>query len=244
MKKVLFILLMITTSIVAQKNINNYKYIIVPNKFDFLKKENQYQTSSLTKFLFNKHGFNAFLADDKLPEDLGINRCLALTGIVKNESGMFSTKCVIELRDCFNKIIFTSTIGTSKQKDYKKGYHEAIRKAFKSIKFLNYKYSPLENELVEIPVKRLAKTKAIPKKVVENVTKTNKTPNLYAQEKTNGFQLINTKPEVVFQIIRTNVKDVFIIKDKNGILYKSEEIWIAEYYNDGIKKVENYQVKF
>ncbi len=37
MKKIFLILLMISTSIFAQKQMNNYKYVIVPNKFDFVK---------------------------------------------------------------------------------------------------------------------------------------------------------------------------------------------------------------
>ena len=49
MKKIIVLLLFISSSIYAQKKINDYKYIIVPNKFDFASKEDQYQTSSLTK---------------------------------------------------------------------------------------------------------------------------------------------------------------------------------------------------
>jgi len=46
-----------TISLTSQtKKMSDFKYIIVPNKFDFLKKSNQYQTSSLTKFLLQKKG--------------------------------------------------------------------------------------------------------------------------------------------------------------------------------------------
>ena len=75
-KKILFLTVfcIMTLSIVGQSKINNYKYVIVPSKFEFLKKKDQYQTSSLTKFLFEKYGFNAYLDSDKLPEDLNKNR--------------------------------------------------------------------------------------------------------------------------------------------------------------------------
>ena len=237
MKKILFILLMITTSIFAQKKINNYKYVIVPNKFDFLKKNDQFQTSSLTKFLFNKYGFIALLSDEEFPKDLANDKCLALKGIVKKRSSMLTIKTVVELRDCFNRIVFSSNIGRSMKKEYKKGYHEAIRNSFKTIQNLKYNYIPAKNEIA----------------VKENITIINEpkvdkntviTPNLYAQSITNGFQLVNTKPEVVFEIIKTSVKDVFIIKNKNGIIYKNKDLWIAEYYKEDLKIIEEYYIKF
>lgn len=237
MKKLLFLFtLIVSKSVFAQKTINDYKYIVVPNQFEFVKSPDKYRTSSLTKFLFNKHGFTAFLSDEMLPEDLQENRCLALTADVKDASGMFTTKNIIELKDCGNRIIYTSTEGKSKIKDYKKAYHEAIREAFNAIKKLNYKYIPskgfkeVQSEVVETIVK---------KKVVKLADN-----ELFAQPKENGFQLINTKPEIVFELLNTYVKDVFIIKNKNGILYKSNDVWTAEYYKNNTKVVEEYKVKF
>ena len=122
MRKIFFVLSLLTVSVFAQKNINNYKYIVVPNKFDFVNKVDQYQTSSLTKFLFNKHGFTAFLAEDDLPSDLAENRCLALTAVVESSSSMFATKNVIILKDCANKTVYSSKEGKSKLKEYKKQY--------------------------------------------------------------------------------------------------------------------------
>ena len=247
MKKIFCVLLFLTASVFSQKNINNYKYIIVPNKFDFVQKSDQYQTSSLTKFLFNKYGFKAFFADEKLPSDLAVNRCLALTAVVKRESSLLATKGVIELRDCYNKVIFTSITGKSKFKEYKKAYHEVIRKSFKSIQNLNYNYNPEKKDVVNVKIQKDLVKEVSPKSIAKKplkVLKNNSKLNLYAQAVANGYQLVDTKPEVVFKIIKTGIKDVFIIENKNGILYKSGEIWIAEYYNGGVKKVENYQVKF
>ncbi|MDO6744879.1 hypothetical protein Q4553_09845 [Tenacibaculum soleae] len=246
MKKIFLILLMLTTSIFAQKKVNNYKYIIVPNKFDFVNTVDQYQTSSLTKFLFNRAGFTVFLSDDKLPKDLSVNRCLALTGTIKDASTMFVTKSKVELKDCSNNVIYTSIIGKSKTKDYKKAYHEAIRNAFKSIETLNYKYVPVKKEESNNLVNKtpiVTVPKIIKNKEVLN-RQNNTIVNLYAQTIANGFQLVNTKPSVVYQILKTNVADVFILKNKNGILYKNNANWIAEYYKDGVKVTEQYQIKF
>ena len=42
----------------SQTNLNNYKYVIVPKKYDFLKEEDQFRLNGLTKFLFEKYGEN------------------------------------------------------------------------------------------------------------------------------------------------------------------------------------------
>ena len=38
-------------------NINDYKYVSVPDRFDFLKTSDQYQLNSLTEFLLKKNGY-------------------------------------------------------------------------------------------------------------------------------------------------------------------------------------------
>ncbi len=68
---------------------------------------------------------------------------------------MFTTKSIVELRDCSNKIIFSSKEGKSKDKEYKKAYHEAIRNAFKSIQSLKYKYIPVKDTVIENKEKML-----------------------------------------------------------------------------------------
>lgn len=233
MNKIITLLLMISTSIQAQKQVNNYKYIIVPNKFDFLKTVDQYQTSSLTKFLFKKHGFTVFLADEVLPNDLAENRCLALTAVLTDASSLFTTKNSITLKDCGNKDIFSSKEGKSRIKDYKKAYHEAIRNSFKSIKALKYNYTPI------IIQKNDNQSKLVVEKTIDNSV-----INLYAQPTKNGFQLVDANPKVIFKLLKTNVKGIFVIEDENGIIYKNNNIWIAEYYKNGIKTIEKYQVKF
>ncbi|OEJ99440.1 hypothetical protein A8C32_09020 [Flavivirga aquatica] len=135
----------IVTTVFSQSNLNNYKYIIVPNKFDFLKQKDQYQLNSLTKFLFNKYGFEALVEGQNYPEDLVRNRCLALRSNVIKGSGLFKTKLNVVLKDCNDKVVYTSGAGESREKEYKTAYNLAIRAAFKSIEALNYKYKPTES---------------------------------------------------------------------------------------------------
>ena len=100
------------------------------------------------------------------------------------------------------------------------------------------KTSPVIAKKVNVFVKD---TLATQKNTEEKIVKLNV---LYAQENKNGFQLINTKPEVVFILFKTNVKDVFIVKNIDGILYKNNESWIIEYYKNENLITEKYQIKF
>ena len=254
-KKIVFTVLFFTAfiSFSQQKSVNNYKYVIVPTQFDFLSSPDQYQLNSLTKFLFDKYGFKAFLSDEQLPEDLAKNRCLALTATVKNNSGMFTTKNKVELKDCYNNVVYTSTEGKSKQKEYKKAFQEAVRNAFKSIQALHYKYNG-EIVAVEAPTEPTNPIKSTVPVSVEFPTKETPQPTkpvikdtknvLYAQAITNGFQLVNTKPEVVFQVLKSSKKDFYFLKNKDGVLFKKGTNWIAEYYENDTLVQKQYQVKF
>ena len=250
-KTIFFLILLVSTSVYSQQaNFDKYQYIIVSDKFDFVKTTNEYQTSSLTKFLFRKKGFKVFLGNDKLPKDLQDNRCIALQAIVKDASSMFTVKTFIEVKDCHGKILYTSKVGKSKEKEYQKGYREAIRNAFDTMADFEYSYSPAslvktdEKEEIIIPIAGV---------VLPNITAELKAAGnaiagvvgvLYAQAVKNGFQLINTKPEVVFIILNTNLKDVFVIKDKNGVFYKVDENWVSEYYENNQLIQKEFQVKF
>ncbi|MCF4102255.1 hypothetical protein L1I30_11300 [Gillisia sp. M10.2A] len=142
MKKTLFIcaVFFMTAASTFAQNLNSYKYVVVPNRFEFLKESNQYQLNELTKFLFEKYNFKAFFNDEEISEEFGSNRCSMLYADVIDNSGLFSTKLQLILRDCNNKQVFVSEEGTSKIKEFKKAYHEALREVFESVEALNYAY--------------------------------------------------------------------------------------------------------
>lgn len=125
----------------AQNSVNDYKYIIVPEGYVFLRENDDYQLNSLTKFLFEKYGFTAFIRGEDLPEDLKTNGCKGLRADVRKNSGLLKTKLIVDLIDCNGSVVFSTKEGTSREKEYKKSYHEALRNAFKDIQALNYKYN-------------------------------------------------------------------------------------------------------
>lgn len=137
-----FIACFVASSIFSQTNLNDYKYIIVPKKFDFLKKENQYLLNSLNKFLFDKNGFNTLVEGETYPEDFKRNRCLGLRSDVIKGSGLLKSKLTVVLKDCNDQVVFKSKVGESRIKEFSKSYSDALRKAFKSFETINYSYVP------------------------------------------------------------------------------------------------------
>jgi hypothetical protein len=124
----------------AQAQLNDYKYIIVPKQFEEFKRKNQYQTSTLVKHLFTEKGFEA-VYEDELPEELNNNRCLGLRAKLVDGSSLFTTKASVILENCNGQQVFTTKEGKSKEKDYKDSYGEALREAFTSFDTTEYSYN-------------------------------------------------------------------------------------------------------
>lgn len=189
----LIALFLFVTVSFAQGELNGYKYIIVPKKYNFLKgEEDRYRLNSLTKYLFTKNGFNTIFQDDSFPEDLLANPCLGVIVDINDGSKMFSTKLMFELSDCYNKIVFTSIEGASREKLYEKAYQEALRGAFVSFEAMNYEFNPSEvtnisqtsklNNTNNVTVVKTQEEPTIvesePKISVAAETKVNEEPNL------------------------------------------------------------------
>jgi len=176
----------------AQTNLNDYKYIVVPKKFEDFKRENQYQTSTLIKHLFTQKGFST-LWDDDLPDEVASNRCQALFVKLRNKSSMFKTKTTVVLNDCNNQEIYATSEGDSKQKDFKLSYTEAITEAMKSFDRLQYKYNGKSevNEPITVSFKNDVKN-------VDDVEKTsvkskNQDGQVVVQEATTERQTYKSK---------------------------------------------------
>ena len=56
----LLIFLFVSYSGYAQNTINNYKYVLVPEKFDFSREDNQYGLNTLAKSLLEEKGFSVY----------------------------------------------------------------------------------------------------------------------------------------------------------------------------------------
>jgi len=125
----------------SQSEINNYKYVVVPLQYEFLKGQDMYRLNTLTKFLFKENGFDTYFTKQKLPDDLFKDRCLAMYADLEEGNGFRRTKLTVLLRDCHGELIFKSDVGDSGNNVHQERYHEALREAFQSFKRLNYKYN-------------------------------------------------------------------------------------------------------
>lgn len=141
-----FLVVFLASSMGMQAQLNDYKYIVVPKKFNAFKNENQHQTSTLIKYLFVNKGYNAVYEDD-YPDDLKENPCLGLKVDLIDDSSLFRTKTSLALKNCQSKEIFRTNEGSSKIKDFKEAYNDAIRKAFRSFNLVNYQYQPKDIEV-------------------------------------------------------------------------------------------------
>ncbi len=247
MKKLVFVFILFSTVAFSQ-NINNYKAVIIPLKYDFLKSENQYRLATLTKLNLQKAGFVAFYSNEAIPSEYK-DRCSLLTVDVKKESGFLMTKLAVVFNDCFGKLVFQSEMGKSKLKEYESAYSEALNDAFRSINALNYKY-----ELSQLPIQQV--TQVIPVAVVNSPISSSATvvqdfPNsnaelLYAQAIPTGYQLVDASPKVVFKLNKTSVPTLYTaIKDnRQGVLIQKENQWFFEYYENDKLFSELVRVKF
>ncbi len=189
-KAILLILLLgFIVPVSSQNELNSYKYIVVPIKYDFLKKENQYRVNSYTKYLFDKEGYQAFYQGDGYPDDLRADPCLAVTAYVLNESNAFTTKIFIVLKNCQGEVVLQTVEGRSKIKQFEKTYIDALKKCFVTIQELDYAYDPemisKESEAVRVAEseKREDKVTTAPVAVaVPVVTQKNQTPEKITKE--------------------------------------------------------------
>ena len=163
---IMYLCLLISFSSFSQTSVNEYKYVSVPDNYSFLKGNDQYQLNSLTVFLFEKNNFTVLNSLKNYPSDLATNSCLLLKSDLIKIKGFFKTKLQLVLTDCRDNIVFSSEIGQSKLKDFKKSFQEALRNTFVSVTELNYGYSgSITSPKPPLP------------SVVDKGTKKGKTPN-------------------------------------------------------------------
>ncbi|NIG55944.1 hypothetical protein [Chitinophaga sp. Cy-1792] len=256
----LLFLLFVPFAAFAQNTVNNYKYVIVPEKFSFQKDENQYGLNSTTQMVLGGKGFSAVLDNKEMPTELAGNRCSALTADVIQRKALFVTNLTFILKDCQGNILFKSKEGKSREKDYAASYNEALRDALSSIDTLHYEYNgttytaPQPSVAVQsrpaAPVVAPAPAQAAAMQPAPATAEmTNKETNgktLYAQATANGYQLVDTSPKIVLTLYKSTAAEYFIADSgtDKGIVLKHNGDWYFEYYKDGKLITEKLNVKF
>jgi hypothetical protein len=231
----------------AQTSINNYKYVLVPVRYDFSKEDNQYGLNTTTKLLLEQKGFVAYLSNEVLPPELAGNKCNALKAEVTESKGFLVTKLTLMLKDCMGNVVFKSKEGKSREKEWPAAYNGALRDAFTYLDAEPYKYdstalTPTQPVAATPPTVPPAPSAApAPPAAVADLTGT-----LYAQATPNGFQLVDTTPKKVVTLLKTSVPDYFIAEAgaSNGIVFRKEGAWVFEYYKDNKLVSQKLDIKF
>lgn len=143
----IFFCLMILPKGISQIEVPEFSHVIVPEQYEFLKGKDKHQLNSLTKFLLNKNGFKAVFED----ELTAFNKCDVLWADLLSEEGLIYTKLTLILRNCNDDEVARSEQGKSKQKDYKKAYHESLRNALGGFFASQFQIIPSVKKEITIP---------------------------------------------------------------------------------------------
>jgi hypothetical protein len=251
-KRILFLLFFVTFYGFSQ-SINDYKAIIIPLRYEFLKSDNQYRLQTLTKFNLQKAGFKAFYSNQSTPVEFN-DRCSLLYIDVINKSVFLTTKIQITFKDCNDKIVFQSIVGNSKEKEFEKAYSEALNEAFKSVYDLQYKFSTeavdtksdsIQN-IVAAEITSEVLVSVLDSKKESKIKEAKSLDLLYAQPTSYGYQLIDSEPKVIMKLYKTSNPISFIAFKGSiqGVLVSSENLWFFEYYQNDLLISEIINVKF
>lgn len=253
MKKVIFIIaLFFSFFLQAQEK---YKYVIVPNQFSFFKEADKYNLNSLTKSFFETEGFIVFY-DTDIPDHLLNDRCEMLYADVLENNKLFTTNLNVNIKDCANKIIAESVIGTSRDKDFQRAYTIALRNALTSLRGkLNFAntYVKSQNKTQEIKeAKNIIKSEKYNNSdlIVDNQTIKNDKKEfdekLTAIETASGYKLLNSKGLEIMVLGNTSVDNVFFAyRDRiQGILIRKINDWYFDYYEKGVLVSKKIDIAF
>lgn len=251
MKRYILLLLLIVSisGYAQQQTINNYKYVLIPETFSFLREYNQYGLNTLAKSLLEEKGFTAYFDNSNIPKELAGNRCNALNAEVVQKKGLFVTNLTLLLKDCQGNIVFKSKEGKSREKEFDVSYTMALKDAFTSLTDVPYAYNGTTNappqQIAPAPATVPAAAPATAPAPVPVETK-DAAGTLYAQPTANGYQLIDTAPKKVLTLFKTSVPDYFIADNgsSHGILLKKNGAWYFEYYKDDKLMAEKLLIKF
>lgn len=248
------ILLLFSSAVCFGQSISNYKYVIIPAKFSAQKKPGQFGLNELTRQFMQKNGYTAYLDSEILPAEVIRDNCNKIYVNVLEDNTLRKTRLWVEIKDCTNKVLFTSARGESLEKDNRVAYNQALRAAFKSFDKPEFKYDPSAKQHENTPGPALSKiTEAVaPQKAgVEPGTRSQASVGppgdvLNAQPIENGYQLVDTTPKIVLKMFTTSNPDVFIGEADNakGVVTKKSGKWFFEYYEQKTLVVKPLNIKF
>jgi hypothetical protein len=184
-----------------------------------------------------KYGFETYYNNEEAPDEFIQSNCNKIFVDVAESSNIFITKLKVTIKDCKGAVLATSDIGTSKEKEYRVAYNEALRMAFDNFTELkSHQYQPnikkveLSNEIVSEAVKGSS----------QETTSEVLNRKLSVVTTENGFDLYSVESKLVLSAKVTSLKNVYIAVAgvEKGLLLKGYDgLWYFEYYREGSKKL-------
>lgn len=239
----------------SQEVLNQYKYVVVASQYEFQSEQNQYDFNDLTIFLLKKSGLNILKTGGVFPADYNIGTCNALNVNIQ-VTGFLSQNMTVDFVDCTGTVVY-SLESKSREKDYRKAYHECIREALESLDGYTYKFNPvnsmnnsvkesfqeieeviMEPEPFEESVDDIAAT-AIPVTTLKEFTYMDKPLKWRLKpEQNGGFKLYEYATEIGTLRKLSNNSFIVTATKFNGIAYPDGATIVLEYELDGaLKKV-------
>jgi hypothetical protein len=262
MKRLVFLVFLLSYALAKAQSINNYKYVVVDNQYEFQSEPNQYRLNEFIIFELDKYNFKAYRNTDELPADLEKTPCKAMYLTLK-ESGFLATNLEYAFRGCDGNVIFEFPIGTSRTKGFQKAYFEATRDAFGVLGKDAYTYEgpfskPMQSTVmtsvaIGIPVSEVMEEKFEKKTEFIEVSKTidmpaeSKAAKLvmdYTQKSENPYSLIFNESGENFDLYNAGIKvgsgrksaaGVYLVSTDTftGIGFVENELFIIEYDKGG-----------
>ena len=197
MKKILlFSIFMFSMLLTAQEN---YEVIVIPNKFDFQKSDNQFNINTLCRLFFEKEGFEVINDEEMLEDDLYAKRCDFLYLNINDIGSIFTIKVNIDLKDCKKEVLLQSIDVKTKEKDYYKGYNEVVREALVSLR--GKLAIPNKNSNKEEVVSNKVEEKTV---TIKSKTKEEKqsTSEVLTDECTkNGYNFLDSNNDLIIDLL-------------------------------------------
>ena len=256
----------------AQSELNAYKYLIVPTRYENFRQSNQYNTSTLTKYHLTQMGYPA-VYDNGLPKDLRVDPCLGLMLSLAEEASMFRTQIKFVFTDCEGRVVYQTREGASKSKDFQEIYKEAIPDALRSLMSMTYAYQPREGAVEAAPAESQevvsdeteqaapeeteeaapAESQEVVPDEPEEAAPTESTELLkasgilYAHPIANGYQLVDSTPAVRMILLNSSRPDNYLVMvngTAKGTVFKEGDTWWHEYIEGNVIFKKELQVKF
>lgn len=224
MKKFITALVLISFAMLNAQQISDYKYIIVPKKFNEFD-ENEYKLNTYLKNLLQKKNYEILSEDASTwPVEVQQNSCLAATADVKKKKNFLKNKVEIVFTNCSQKEV-GMVEGTSALKEFDKGYQDALKIA--SGRVIQQNAKPIESihKNKSIPVEIVKASETEIKDVAEvkpTISQTNSNGNTYSNgditltksDLADGsFYLINeSNSQIYAQFFPTSKSGVYRVK--------------------------------